>query len=116
MTLYLLLFMAPASFIPAYFDWHPLTWTQIQWIVILGGLATTAHLSLARSYDLAEISFLTPFGFARLLLSGIVGFVAFNEIPSSWQMWMGIGIICASIVLLNLDTRARKNSQIALNA
>jgi len=100
LTLYLLLFMAPVSFIPACFHWSMPTLTQWPWLLLMGALATVAHLSFSKAYQLAEVTFLTPFGFTKFFLSMLVGFVAFSELPTSPSLWLGISVIFLSILAL----------------
>jgi drug/metabolite transporter (DMT)-like permease len=104
MTLYLLTFMAPVSLVPALFVWESINLEQFLWCGGIGLIATLAHLSTARAFALAEVSFLTPFGFARLFLSGIIGYVAFGELPTAIGMWGGTILILASLLLLSFDS------------
>ncbi|MCP4923870.1 MAG: DMT family transporter [bacterium] len=108
MTLYLLVFMAPVSLIPAFFVWEPLNLEQFLWCGGIALAATLAHLSIARAFSLAEVTFLTPFGFARLFLSGLIGYVAFGEFPTSAGMWGGTILIIASLLLLSFDGILRR--------
>ena len=107
MTFYLLVFMAPISFIPAFFVWATPSLEQLGWLAMMGAFSTAAHLALARSFALADISFLTPFGFARLMLSGLVGYIAFGELPQTLSIWIGMGVILLSILLLSYDAKKR---------
>jgi len=100
LALYLLVFMAPVSLIPALLQWETPSLTQLPWLILMGVLASAAHLSFSKAYQLAEVSFLTPFGFSKFLLSILVGFVSFAELPTTVSLWIGMGIIASSILLL----------------
>lgn len=96
---YLLLLMTPVSLVPALFEW---TWPNAEhwhWLLLLGFFAAVAHWSFAKAYALAEVTFLTPFGFSKFLFSTFIGFYFFAEIPSK-ALWIGLMVIGASIVLL----------------
>ncbi len=97
---YLLLLMAPVSLVPAMFEWTNPSLAHYSWLIVLGILAAMAHLSFGRAYQLAEVTFLTPFGFSKFLLSTLVGYAAFSELPNNWSLWIGILIIFMSIILL----------------
>jgi len=97
---YLLILMIPVSLFPAVFDWITPSAHHWPWLILLGLLAASAHLSFGKAYQLAEVTFLTPFGFTKFFLSTLVGFFAFSEIPSSWSLWIGTFIIFTSILLL----------------
>lgn len=98
---YLLIFMAPISFIPACFKWVTPNLQQAYWLMALGVLVAIAHLSFGKAYKLAEVSFLTPFGFSKFMFSTLIGYLAFSELPTQWTIWLGIGIIFISILLLS---------------
>lgn len=104
-TFYLLLFMAPVSLIPALWDWVMPSMAQLGMTLIIGLLACVAHIATARAFMLADVSFLMPFGITRLLLSGVIGYVLFAEIPKNYGIWIGMGVILFSLVLLAKDSR-----------
>jgi drug/metabolite transporter (DMT)-like permease len=111
MTSYLLLMMAPISFIPALIVWVTPTWTQLGYMLLVSIFTTGAHLATARALQLAEVSLLTPFGFCRIMISVIVGFVLFSEFPTSWGMWGGMAVIIAGVFLLSYDIKRDKHTE-----
>lgn len=110
MTLTLLFFMSPCALIPALFEWIWPTPSQFLWLFLLGFFSMAAHYSTAKAYQLAEVVFLTPFGFARLLFSALIGFIAFAEIPTSHALWVGSLIIIISSILLSYEEKKFKPS------
>lgn len=109
LTLCLLVFMAPISFIPTVPVWVTPTLPQMLWIGILGVLACLAHVTMIRAYALAEVSFLMPFGFMRLLLSGMIGYFAFGEMPQTLGVWIGMAVILISLMLLGYEKKASQS-------
>lgn len=107
MTAFLMFFIPPLTFVLGYFltDWVTPTLSQITISICLGALAVIAQLAMARSFALAEITFLAPFGFMRLLLTAFFGFLWFNEIPDQ-SVIIGTIIITASVMLLSRDKQA----------
>ena len=105
MTLYLLTFMSPISLIPALITWEPIEIIHLTWCTIIAIISTIAHLCMAKALSLAEITFLTPFGCARFLLSGIIGYICFNELPYNIEIWTGILLIILSIIILSLESK-----------
>ena len=99
---YLLLFMVPISFIPALYKWVTPSIEHCYWLLALGMLVALAHLSFGKAYKLAEVSFLTPFGFSKFIFSTLVGYFAFSELPTQWTIWLGISIVFISIIVLSL--------------
>lgn len=106
-TSYLLLFMAPVLLIPTLlFGTMPEPW-QWPWLLMMGGLAASAHLCLSKAYASAEVSYLIPYGFTKWIASALIGFVAFAEIPSFWTC-LGAFILMGAIVSLSYgETRRR---------
>lgn len=105
MTLTLLFFMSPCALVPALFEWTWPTFQQFLWLGLLGLFSMAAHYSTAKAYQLAEVVFLTPFGFARLLFSALIGFIAFAEIPTSHSLWIGATIIVVSSIFLSYEEK-----------
>lgn len=103
---YLLLFMTPMSLIPALQSWTTPSLEHWPWLLLLGSLAAIAHLSFSRAYKLAEVTFLTPFGFSKFLFSMLVGYCCFTEIPSI-SLFVGLGVIGLSIWLLGRREKQR---------
>jgi S-adenosylmethionine uptake transporter len=108
LTLYLLIFMAPLSFIPAFIDWHTPRIDIIIIISLMSVLSTLAYMSFAQAFKLASVSFLTPFGFSKFIFSAIVAYFAFKEFPTGWNFWFGTGLILLSIVFLSYHNSLKK--------
>lgn len=102
MTFYLLILMAPVSLIPASYDWVMPSAHHWSWLVAMGVLASGAHYFLTRSLAQAEVSFIMPFGYSKILISAVIGWFAFAEFPKSWTLWVGSAIIFVSVILLTM--------------
>jgi len=100
---YLLLLMTPVSLLPALYEWTTPSSNHWPWLISLGALAAAAHLSFAKAYQLAEVSFLTPFGFSKFFINVLLGFLAFSELPNSLALWIGTATIFSSIALLGFS-------------
>lgn len=96
LSFYLIFFMIPASAIPALFNWVMPNWSQLGYLALLGGCGCLAHYSTSKAYCLAEVSFLTPFGFARIIFTAILGYVLFAELPTNPGLWIGFVFIVMS--------------------
>lgn len=98
LTVYLLLFMVPGSALPAMLDWQTPDLKQIGLLAVLGGFGCLAHYSTAKAYAFGEVTFLMPFGFARLIFTAILGVLLFQEFPKNPNLWSGITLIVLSVV------------------
>lgn len=103
LTSYMLIFMTPVSLIPALFEWVTPTAEHWHWLALMGLCGMGAHFALSQCYVLGEITFTTPFGFSKILLSSLVGYVFFAEFPDSMTVWLGAGIIFSAIMVLNMQ-------------
>lgn len=108
LTFYLIFFMVPASalLLPGHWTWPTLE--QWFWCFVLGFLSAGAHYSTAKAYSLADVSFLTPFGFSRLVLSALFAFLVFAEIPKSSGLWAGAALMMVATWLLALEDRRQR--------
>lgn len=107
MTFYLLVLMIPVSLVPALIYWQAPTLQHLPWLILMGALATGAHYCLSKSLSIGEVSFVMPFGFSKLLLSALVGYIAFSESANTWSMWFGAGIIFSSVLFLSRQPQLR---------
>ena len=103
MVLYLLLFMTPATFLPALSTWEPVSYLDLTQLCLLGGLAAMAHYSLTKAYQIADASFLCPFGFAKFPITAFIAFLAFGQSPDIYTVTGGIIIIFASLFVIKID-------------
>lgn len=103
LTTYILIFMAPVTLVPALMDWHPLYWEHWEYLIALGVVATLGNLTHAYCYKCAEISFIAPFGFSRLLFTVAFGYAWFGEIPKSESLWIGAVIIFLGTIVICLQ-------------
>lgn len=100
---YLLAFIVPLCLIPtSIYGWVTPDLVQLPWLLLLGSLGALAHYTFNRAYALAEITFLLPFGAAKMLLCTLLSYVVFVEIPNTFELWLGITIITLSTMILGI--------------
>lgn len=95
------------SLIPALLVWAWPTLPQLGWLMVIGALATSAHLAMVKALKLADASALLPLDFTRLIWAAIFGYLAFAESPDNWT-WVGGAVVIASATYLIVrEARAR---------
>lgn len=83
-----------------FLGWVPLTswqWTLLFLAGICGGLG---QILMTESYRNAEASTVAPFEYTSLLLSIVIGFLVFGDIPTLYTILGGIIIISAGVYIV----------------
>jgi len=105
LTTYLLFFMVPASALPALAQWVSPDLVSLKFLMLLGLLGTLAHYSMAKALSYADVTFLTPFGFARIMFTAFLGYILYAELPTNSNLWIGFSIIMLSTICISLGER-----------
>lgn len=92
--------------IPAVLVWRTPDWNEAAWILAMGFLGTLGQRALTRSFASADLSFVLPFDFSRLLLAAALGYAMFAETPEIWTWIGGTVIFASSIFLARRESRA----------
>lgn len=100
MTAYLLLLITPCALIPTLFNWQTPDIQHFPWLILLGLLLAIAQYTFSMAYKLADITFLMPFKFTKIIFGALISYFVFDELPQVWTLWLGIGIVIGSIVIL----------------
>lgn len=112
----LLAFISPLCILPAlFYGWVSPDISHIPWILLLGIFNALAHYTFNKAYALAEVTLLLPFGGTKLILSAILSYMAFYEIPKSFDMWLGIAIIALSTLVLGISSETISKLQLYFN-
>lgn len=92
---YMLVFVTPISLVAALFHWQTPTLGQLGWLFVLGALGSTGQLLFTEAFKRADTGVLLPLDFTKLIFAGILGYLAFGQIPDMWT-WVGGTLIFAS--------------------
>lgn len=76
-------------------------------LALVAGLAGIGQFCTIRGYAIAEASAVVPFGYARLVLAGAIGFLFWDEVPDAWSL-AGGGIILVSTLFIALREARRR--------
>ena len=94
-TAYMMIVLAPMSFIAALPFW---TWPepeQYLTLFVLAALGTCGHLCLNQALKEGDTSLVSPVDYIRLVWAALIGYFAFGEVPDA-MTWIGGTMICAS--------------------
>ena len=82
-------------------------------LLLLGALTGAAQYLLAFAYRAADATYLQPFGDTKVLLGGLLGWIALGQVPSAW-FWPGAAmIIAASAFIYWVEGRGRSAGTLA---
>jgi drug/metabolite transporter (DMT)-like permease len=92
------------------FFWSDVSATQWAMMFGLGLSAIVGHYLVAKAYDLAEASLLSPFSYTEMINAVFLGWLFFGDFPDFWT-FVGVGILigCA----LYISVRERQLGQLA---
>ena len=108
MVFYANVFFTIFSFIPALFFWTWPTFEQNMWLLLIGVMATLAHLCMAQSLKLADATAVVPVDYTRMLFAAGVGYLMFGEFPDL-MTWVGGTVIFLSTVYITYrESQAKK--------
>jgi drug/metabolite transporter (DMT)-like permease len=109
-SLYLFLFSLPILAVAASFNWvTPESW-QWPYLLAMGALLTMAYIFLQHAYVIADITYLVPMSFTRLIAGAAIGMIFFNEWPVFWT-WVGSFFILMATVSLCKHEVQKVNTQ-----
>mgnify|MGYP002816221366 CR=1 FL=1 len=104
-TLYMMLYLTPITFIAALFVWQWPSPTQLLWLVAVGCCGTAGHLCMAQALKDADATAVMPFDFGRLIWAGLIGFLFFSEIPDIWTLIGAVVIFSAGMYVAVQESR-----------
>ena len=86
--------------LPVLWLWQDAPWPVLGALCLLGPMAIVGQMCNVRAYRIADASFLAPFGYSIVAFSALIGWVAFNDLPSL-ATWAGTAlIVTGGLVLL----------------
>jgi drug/metabolite transporter (DMT)-like permease len=85
--------------IPAFIFWKPLPLADMLCYMLLGPLGIAGQYCTIRGYSMAKISIVGPVDYAWLVFAALIGFLFFNEIPTSGVL-IGAALIAAGGIVL----------------
>lgn len=81
------------------FVWHLPELSVVIWLITAGLIGGAAQIMVTSSYRFGGVSMLAPFDYASMIFAGIIGYVAFDEIPTG-PIILGASLVIAGGVLI----------------
>lgn len=92
---YFMVVCATAGAVTMLWDFVPLNWTQMAWLVLCGVLGGVGQVCMTYCYRYAEPSFLAPFDYAAMVWAVSLGYFIFAEVPETMVL-AGAGVVIVS--------------------
>jgi S-adenosylmethionine uptake transporter len=108
MLFYSALGTAILGLVPALFTWQTPTLQELFFLLLLGGGGSLLLFCLLKAYAATEVSALQPFKYVELVLSGIFGFVIFQEFPTISTILGAIIIIPSTLYITLYETHQQR--------
>ncbi len=68
-------------------------------LLLTGAFGVTGQLLMTYSYRYAEASTIAPLDYASMIMSVLLGYFVFNELPG-WSIWVGAPLVIASGLII----------------
>lgn len=94
-VVFMVLYLAPMSLVPALFVWSWPAWSALPWLIVMGAFGTLGHLAMTRGFAVAEMSVVLPFDYLRLPFAALMAYLFFAEVPDRLT-FVGTAIIAAA--------------------
>ncbi len=79
---------------------QPITFTNFLWFFALGAVSNLLHIFISSAYSKADLSFVQPFDFTRLIFTAIISYFAFGEIIDFWVIIGSLVILSGVIIVM----------------
>jgi drug/metabolite transporter (DMT)-like permease len=76
-------------------SWDAFTFDILPWLIVLGALGMVGWTLLSRAYQIADVGAVAPFEYAYLPMATMLGYFAFDEVPT-WNTLAGMAMIIVS--------------------
>ncbi len=76
---------------------------DLLFMMALGLLAMTAHMLLTMALKYSTAATLAPFTYAQIVFAGVVGYLAFGQMPDNWSMFGVLIISCSGLAVAYLQ-------------
>jgi drug/metabolite transporter (DMT)-like permease len=83
------------SLVPAAFFWHTPTLEESVFLFAIAAISTVSQMLTVTAWRVGEATAVAPVNYVQIVVIGMVGYLAFGEVPTLWS-FIGAAIIAAS--------------------
>lgn len=96
--------------------WMPFVWETPRWqdlwlIVFVGVAGSFGQFFLNQAFRYGEVSLLAPLDYSGLIWAGLLGFILWGDVPTSWVLVGSAIIISAGIYIVRREAMLHRRSK-----
>lgn len=77
-----------------------ISFANIFWFALLGLISNLTHICISNAYTKADLSYVQPFDFTRLIFTAIISYFAFGEVIDFWVIFGSLVILLGVILVM----------------
>ena len=81
------------------FDYHPMTWSQLLFLLLAGLSAAGGQFSITAAYSHAPAKEISVYDYTQVIFAAVLGFFLFGQVPDQYSI-LGYVIICSVSVAM----------------
>lgn len=91
------------------FNYHPMTSTQLLYLLLAGLSATGGQFTITAAYIYAPAREISVYDYSQIIFSSMLGFFVFGQTPDVWSIIGYVVIVSMAVLMFLYNTRKSKN-------
>lgn len=92
------------------FNYHPMTGTQLLYLLLAGLSATGGQFTITAAYIYAPAREISVYDYSQIIFSSMLGFFVFGQTPDVWSILGYVLIVSMAVVMFLYNTRKSKDA------
>lgn len=92
------------------FNYHPMTGTQLLYLLLAGLSATGGQFTITAAYIYAPAREISVYDYSQIIFSSMLGFFVFGQTPDVWSILGYVLIVSMAVAMFLYNTRKSKDA------
>ena len=92
------------------FNYHPMSSTQLLYLLLAGLSATGGQFTITAAYIYAPAREISVYDYSQIIFSSMLGFFVFGQTPDVWSILGYVLIVSMAVVMFLYNTRKSKDA------
>lgn len=92
------------------FNYHPMTASQLIFLLLAGLSATGGQFTITAAYIYAPAREISVYDYSQIIFSSLLGFFVFGQTPDVWSILGYVLIVSMAVVMFLYNTRKSKDA------